>query len=180
MMSGSLLADIFDARSSFVLAALVTTWAAFVLLALIAGNLHARLIRLEQAQQMARSASAYGHMVGRQVAVPERDRPEIVLVLSNNCSSCERILDELWEDDGRRQRWNRRTAVVWKDGTGGKRELPEGVVSLPAGARLVADLGIGVTPFALELDHHGVIVKAGPVASLSAIGLKESAASAHR
>jgi hypothetical protein len=175
MTTLSLLSDLFDAKSSFVLAALVTTWGAFVLLALIAGNLHARLVRLEQAQQMARSVSAYGHLIGRAVAVPERDRPEIVFVLSSNCSSCDRILDELRETQG-----SRRVAIVWKDGTGRKRELPEGVNDLPGGARLVTDLGIGVTPFALELNHAGLIVKAGPVASLSALGLEESAAAAHR
>lgn len=179
-MMTTLLYNLFEAKASFVLAALLTTWVAFILLALIAGNLHARLVRLEQAQQLARSAVAYGHLLGRTIAVPQTDRPEIVLVLSSNCSSCERILDELWETHGQRQRWTRRTAIVWKDGTGGKRELPQGVSDLPGGARLVADLGIGVTPFGLELDKDGVILKAGPVASLSEIGLEERATAAHR
>jgi hypothetical protein len=176
-MNGTLFSEIFDAKSSFMLAALVTTWAAFVLLALIAGNLHARLTRLEQAQRMARSASAYGHLIGRPFAVSGTNRPEIVLVLSSNCNSCERILDELWE--ARRTRSRPRAAIVWKDGVS-KRELPDGVHEFPAGARLIAELGIGVTPFALELDAEGIIVKAGPVASLSALGLEERAVAAHR
>jgi hypothetical protein len=175
-MNGTLLSEMFDARSSFVLAALVTTWAAFVLLALIAGNLHARLTRLEEAQRMARSTNAYGHLIGRPVPVAGTDRPEIVLVLSSDCTSCERILDELWEPS---MRSRLRAAIVWKDG-GSKRELPEGVNELAGGVRLVADLGIGVTPFALVLDAEGIVVKAGPVASLSALGLEERAAAAHR
>jgi hypothetical protein len=42
---------------------------------------------------------------------------------------------------------------------------------LPDGPRLSAELGISVTPFALELDAHGHVTSAGPVTSLTALGI---------
>ncbi len=160
-----------DTRASFDIAMWFATWAAIGLLALIAAGLHWRLRTLEQASRMARDVLPYSHLTGRRIRPAGQNGQrgwdaELILVLSSHCPSCERILDELRNGHD----W-RRIAVAWKDGGAETTvTLPSGVTTIEDGARLCAQLGIGVTPFALEVDENGVIVKAIPIGTLETLG----------
>lgn len=165
-----------SAEPSFAFAAFVVTWLAVVLLALIAGNLHIRLQRIEQASQLARGAAAYAHLIGRNVGVAAGRQPELLLILSSQCATCQHILDEMGTGN-----WTRRTALAWKNGRGRLPDtLPSTVEEIDDGARLSEELGIAVTPFALELDPQGFVIAARPVGSVDALKMEPAALMAGR
>jgi hypothetical protein len=157
-----------SAEPSFTLAAFAVTWLAVVLLALIAGNLHVRLQRVEQAGAQARVTAAYGQLIGRNVGIAADGQPRLLLIMSSQCPTCQLILDEM-----AREGWTRRTALAWKNGRGRLPEaMPPTIEEIDDGARLIAELGIGVTPFALELDSNGFIISAHPVGSVEALKME--------
>lgn len=155
-----------EARPSMELAVMFVTWAAIFLLSLTVASLHYRLVRLEHANRVARLGAPYGHLVGKQVWLPANAlAPPVVLLVSAGCPSCETILQEIRTAP---PAW--KLAVAWKDGQPPGVALPERVAIIPDGARLTAELGIGVTPFALRLDSDGVVRDAMPVGSLRSLG----------
>ena len=158
--AGSLL----SAQASFELAALLVTWVAVAALVIVAGNLHARLRRLEQAGVSARPAP-YGHLLGRRIAdllAGEPVAPRVLLFLSPDCPSCARLLDELAAPSR-----SGPAAIAW---TGDEPPPRPPAPVVAHGARLAAELGIRVTPFALVAGEDGRVVSAGPVSSLRALG----------
>jgi hypothetical protein len=159
-----------SSQSSFALAALAVSWIAFVLLALVAANLHFRLAQLEQAQPSAEQArTPFGHLVGRSLVdilgPVHVGRARLVLVLSSSCTSCDRVLEWL-----RQSAPAAPIALLWRDGT------PSPPPSIPAGAVIVdgrpglsSVLGVQVTPFALAADDTGRISRAVPVGNLDVL-----------
>ena len=164
-----------EARPSMELAVMFVTWAAIFLLGLTTASLHYRLLRLEHANRVARAAAPYGHLVGKQVWMQTNaNMPRAVLLVSKGCPSCDALLEELRSAP---PAWT--LAVAWKDGQPPQGALPERITVVPDGSRWTAELGIGVTPFALRLDSEGVVRGAMPVGSLRALGqLMEQAAAA--
>lgn len=157
-------------RATFVLAALVVSWLAVLLLALVAANLHFRLVRLERDDAAADGgarqpfADLLGHHLGEALggAAPGA---RLALVLSASCASCERVLARLRETAG-----DTPLALLWRDGT------PSPLPPLPAGAVVVDDgpaicrrLGVRVTPFALALGADGRVVRAAPLGNADAL-----------
>lgn len=156
-----------SSRASFVLAALVVTWAAILCLAVIAGHLHARLQRLERAAAASttRAAAPYGELIGmrldelgdllgdalRHAGTAAGPVPRLVLFVSSTCRVCANLLDEL-----KTPAWTRLpSAIVLTDRDNG-----------PA---LSAKLGIRVTPFALLAAADGTVVHAAPVNTLRSL-----------
>jgi hypothetical protein len=162
------LEDLLRSRSSFVLAALAVSWIAVVLLALIAANLHFRLVHLERSLPAGESRAPFGHLLGRSLVevlgprVPPATR--LAFVLASDCSSCERILAELGKAGG-----GARVALLWRDATPSLPPLPPGVTVLDDGPRVSRELGVGVAPFALSADPSGRIARATPVGSVDAL-----------
>lgn len=167
-MSG--LEALLGSRSSFALAAFAVSWIAVVLLALVAANLHFRLVHLERSLAAPGEArTPYGHLLGRSLAdvlgpqVPAGAR--LAFFLSSDCPACDRILGELRAAGERGP-----VALLWRDETPSPLpRLPAGVVVLDDGPRLGRALGIGVSPFALAADAGGRIVRAVPVGSVKAL-----------
>lgn len=156
-------------RASFVLAALVVSWAAVALLALVAANLHLRLVRLERAAPGAASArTPFGHLLGRDLAAAlggVAPGTRFAVVLSADCATCDRVLARLRDTAG-----GLPLALVWRYGA------PSPLPPLPAGARVVADgrevsraLGVRVTPFALVAGADGRIVRTAAIGSVAAL-----------
>lgn len=162
--------ELLDSRMSFTVAALVVSWLATAYLALIAANLHVRVRALEQAARRAAApATAYARLHGRSlrddIPVPGSGGA-VVLFVSQACSSCRHVLAELAASPP-----GLPVAVAWTDGAADPLALPSGVALVPDGPRLAAELGVQVRPFALVLDHAGVVLRAGPVTSLRALDL---------
>lgn len=166
-MSG--LEELLGARAGLTLAAFAVSWIAVVLLALVAANLHFRLVHLERSLPAGESRTPFGHLLGRSLAdllgpeVPPATR--LVFVLATACPSCDRILGELERlDDGSP------VALLWRDATPSPPPpLPPGVTILDQGPALSRLLGVGVSPFALVTDAAGRIVRATPVTSLESL-----------
>lgn len=166
----SSLEALLDSRASFALAAFAVSWIAVVLLALVAANLHFRLVHLERSlPATAADRTPYGHLLGRSLAdvlgpqLPAAAR--LAFFLSSQCPACDRILDELCSagDMGP-------IALLWRDETPSPLpQLATGLVVLDDGPRLGRALGIGVSPFALAADAGGRIVRAVPVSSIKAL-----------
>ena len=163
-------ANVLSSRSSFVLAALVASWVAVVLLALVAANLHFRLVRLERPQPAvaAPARTPFQQLLGGDLVEllgSEAFRGiRVALVLSANCASCDRLLD-----------WVRHSgsgvpiALLWRDGTPSPSpSLPPGAVVVQDGEQLSDALGVRVTPFALAADESGRVVRAQPVGAVDA------------
>lgn len=163
-----------DSRASFEVTALVVTWIAIVLLALMVVSVLVRVRRLELAQLEGTPAQArpYSGLRGRAISglVPP-DAPVALpgklVFLSSNCAGCARLLENL----STLQEAPALT-LTWLDAA------PEALPKLPAavsiftdGGVLARELGIGVTPFAVELDADGVILDARPVSRLSVLGI---------
>lgn len=168
-MSG--LESFLASQASFVLAALAVSWLAVVLLALVVANLHFRLAHLEHAAQPGReeSRTPFGHLLGRDLA--EVLGPQVApgtrlaAVLSSECTSCERILDEL-----RQASVATPLALLWRDGTPSPPPpLPPSAIVLDAGPEISRTLGVRVTPFGLAADAAGRIVRAAPLGSVEAL-----------
>ena len=158
-------AEIFGFRSTFAIAVLSASWAAIILLALIAANLHARVANLERAARVADSPrNAYSHLLGRGLGAFAPPSTEVVLILSRDCPACEGVVRQLQGGE-----WRRRSIVAWKGGENPEVDLPGFVEQSALGSRLSEELGINVSPFALELDHEGRVIGAGPVNSLNDI-----------
>lgn len=158
-------------RATFVLAALVVSWLAVLLLALVAANLHFRLVRLERGDAAAAGRGArkpFAHLLGHHLgealggAAPGA---RLALVLSANCASCDRVLARLRETAG-----DTPLALLWRDAA------PTPLPPLPAGATVVDDgpaicrrLGVRLTPFALAIGADGRVVRAAPVGNPDAL-----------
>jgi hypothetical protein len=163
-----MLTAVLDFRSSFIIAALFVTWVAVLLLALVVGNLHVRLQRLEQLSATPQEAMPYGHLLGSRLhdlldsPVPA---PGMIVFLSANCTSCKRVLDELGSLS--------RTvpfAIAWTDQMPTSLPaLPPDTVILDEGAKVSTTLGIRVTPFVVVAGEDGRVVKAAPINSLSSL-----------
>jgi hypothetical protein len=165
----SSLEALLDSRASFALAAFAVSWIAVVLLALVAANLHFRLVHLERSLPAAADRTPYGHLLGRSLAdvfgpqLPAATR--LAFFLSSQCPACDRILDEL-----RSAGHTGTIALLWRDETPSPLpQLATGLVVLDDGPRLGRALGIGVSPFALTADADGRIVRAVPVGSIMAL-----------
>lgn len=166
-MSG--LAELFGARSTFVLAALAVTWLAIVLLALIAANLHLRLVRLERASPAEEARAPFAHLLGRRLdevlGTGISPAVRLAVVLASDCPSCSRILEELAAAPVGRE-----VALLWRDGTPSPQPpLPPGVAVLDDGPRASRELGVQVTPFAVRADASGRIDRATPVGSVTVL-----------
>jgi hypothetical protein len=166
----SSLEALLGSRASFALAAFAVSWIAVVLLALVAANLHFRLVHLERSLPAAAEArTPYGHLLGRSLAdvlgpqLPAATR--LAFFLSSQCTACDRVLGEL-----RTTGETGPVALLWRDETPSPLpRLASGVVVLDDGPRLGRALGIGVSPFALAADAGGRIVRAAPVGSVKAL-----------
>lgn len=167
-MSGveSLLAS----RATFVLAALVVSWLAVLLLALIAANLHFRLVRVERGDQAAGSGARkpFAHLLGHHLgealggAAPG---VRLAFVLSAGCASCDRVLARLRETAG-----DTPLALLWRDAAPSPLPaLPAGAVVVEEGAAVCRRLGVRVTPFALAAGADGRVVRAAPVGNAEAL-----------
>jgi hypothetical protein len=165
------LETLLTSRASFVLAALAVTWVAVLLLAIVAGHLHARLQRLERAGASTRQTRPYSELVGRRMGdlLGETDPhspPRVVLFLSAACRACANLLEELSGPT-----WARLpSAIVWTD------RQPELAPATPGRAHIVVDgptvsarLGIRVTPFALLSAPDGTVLHAGPLNTLRSL-----------
>lgn len=165
-MSG--LAELFGARSTFVLAALAVTWLAIALLALIAANLHLRLVRLERAAPAEEARAPFAHLLGRrldEVLGTGVSPVRLAVVLASDCPSCSHILEELAAAPVGRE-----VALLWRDGTPSPPPpLPPGVAVLDDGPRASRELGVHVTPFAVRADAGGRIDRATPVGSVAVL-----------
>ncbi|HMB54631.1 MAG TPA: hypothetical protein VKU40_15040 [Thermoanaerobaculia bacterium] len=158
-------------RATFVLAALVVSWLAVLLLALVAANLHFRLVRLERGDTAAAGSGArkpFAHLLGQHLgealggAAPGA---RLAVVLSAHCASCDRVLARLRETAG-----DTPLALLWRDA------VPSPLPPLPAGATVVEDgpavcrrLGVRLTPFALAIGPDGRVLRAAPVGNPDAL-----------
>jgi hypothetical protein len=163
------LVEVLDSRAAFMLSALVVTWVAFGLLALVAGHLHVRLRRLERRGAGAApsaQASSFARLVGGDATAlfgRDTDGTRVYLLLSSACHSCARILDELANGG-----LAARTTVAWTDGPPGRVPvLPGNVAVLDGGPDLARRVGVRVTPFVVLADDHGTITNARPVTSIA-------------
>jgi hypothetical protein len=158
-----------DARVGLDAAALFVTWAAIAFLVIIALNLHLRLQRLESVAAAGPRVNPYGRFVGSRLVDLLGGRafelqPHLVVVLSQDCRACQRILTELAAPD-----WHTLTVLLWAghapaDGP----QLSAGTVVPPDSSALAARLGVTVTPFALWIDDEGTVVSASPINTLAA------------
>lgn len=166
------LETLLTSRASFELAALSVTWVAVLVLAIIAGHLHARLQRLERAGTTTRRAAPYGellgqrmsHLLGARAAEPS---PRLVLFLSAACRACASLLEEL-----RGPTWGPlQSAIVWTDPPAASQAagIPPRVHVVDDGPGLSARLGIRITPFALLAASDGTVVHAGPLNTLRSL-----------
>ncbi len=159
--------ELLDSRSSFILAAMFVSWVSVALLALVAGNLHRRLQRIESSLSVS-AAAPYSGLLGKALreslgeSVPA---PCVLVFLSANCQACKRVLSEL-------QSLSLSTplALAWTDHAPSPLPtLPLGIIVLDDGPTVSAALGIRATPFALVAGENGRVVKASPVNSLNSI-----------
>lgn len=165
------MAELFDSRASFYLAALVVTWAAMTILTLIAVNLHVRLQRLERSDPATQAPQPYGRFLGmpvREVLGGDpsiEDAPRLLLFLSNDCPACERLLEELATGA-----WSAPAALMWTDAIPALQErLPQNTTLVADGPQISARLGIRVTPFAMVADDDERIVGAAPINRLPSL-----------
>ena len=150
-------------RATFVLAALAVSWLAVLLLSLVVANLHLRLVRLERAEPAAAgSRQPFAHLLGRHLGEAlgtGAAEVRLAVVLSSNCASCERVLDQLRGAAGAPP-----LALLWRDGTPSPPpRLPAAATVVDDGAAVCRALGVRVTPFALAAGDDGRIVRAAPV-----------------
>ena len=164
-----MLMSLLDLRSNFVVAALFVTWVAVALLVLVVGNLYVRLQRLELVNPVHKDEMPYGQLLGRGLqdllgeALPS---PCVFILLSANCSSCVRVLNELPSLSLKAS-----LAIAWVDHSPSPPHgLPPGTIVLDAGPKISSALGIRVTPFLLVTGEEGKIVRAAPINSLSSLG----------
>jgi hypothetical protein len=163
-----MLTTLLGSRSSFIIAALIVSWVAVVLLVLVVANLHVRLQRLERLSAVPKEATPYAHLLGSRLhdlldaPVPS---PGMFVFLSANCTSCTRVLDEL----GSLSR-TVPVAIAWTDQMPTSLPaLPPNTVILDEGAKVSTTLGIRVTPFVVVTGEDGRVVKAAPINSLSSL-----------
>lgn len=162
-----MLTDLLDSRSSFILAAMFVSWVAVALLALIAGNLHRRLQRVE-ASLAVNATTPYAELLGK-VLRESLDQhvpvPCVLVFLSANCKACRSVLGDLPSLS-----LSTPLAIAWTDhAPSPPPTLPLGTIVLDDGPKVSAALGIRATPFALVAGENGTVVKASPVNSLSSI-----------
>lgn len=158
-----------NSQSSFLLAALVMSWIAILLLGLLVANLHLRLAHLERSSRPSNEDhDPFRHVVGRRVTdlvdPPIAGGPSVILLLSSGCPSCDRRLDLL-----AREAPGSSVAVAWRDGAPPHTETVTSIQVLPRGPEIVQRLGVRVAPFALSLDDDGVVIAAAPVGSDDAL-----------
>ena len=160
--------ELLDSRSSFFLAAMFVSWIAVALLALLAGNLHRRLQRIESSLSVTTAAAPYSGLLGKVLreslgeALPA---PCVLVFLSANCQACKRVLTDLPSLS-----LSTPLALAWTDHAPSPLPtLPLGTIVLDDGPKVSVALGIRATPFALVAGENGRVVKASPVNSLSSI-----------
>jgi hypothetical protein len=161
---------ILNARVTFEATLWVATLAAFVLLLLVVGNLHLRLVRLERVPA-GRPAAAYGHLLGRPASEflgSEGEAPRGLLLLSSGCPACQRLIRELHQLAPPAA-----IALAWTQGEMPEwNALPPGVTVLQDGAVVASRVGASVTPFFLRFDSEGFVEEAGPITALD--GLRQA------
>jgi hypothetical protein len=165
------MSSLLNAKMSFEIAALIVSWLAIALLTFVVGNLLVRLQRLEQAIPAAQAKKPYGHLLGKQLrellgeslALPQT---QAIFFLSSTCKSCAGLLDAI-----RAQAWDAPVALAWTDGDpASATPFPSNVTALKDGARISAELGVRVTPFAVVANADGQVIKAGPINNLKSLG----------
>jgi len=165
------MSSLLNAKMSFEIAALIVSWLAIALLTFVVGNLLVRLQRLEQAIPTAQAKKPYGHLLGKQLRELLGEslalaQPRAIFFLSSTCKSCDSLLGAI-----RAQGWDVPVALVWTDGAPvSAMPFPSNVTALKDGARISAELGIRVTPFAVVANADGQVIKAGPINNLKSIG----------
>lgn len=161
-----------DARSGVLLAVVVLTWLVLTALLLVIANLNARLRRLERQRdapgEPPRSPHEppYAALLGRDLGVLTGEPARVLIVLSQSCRSCRRLLTELAEPG--RIDPAVPVALAWTDGRPGG-SPPPGVTVLADGPGISAELGLRVTPFALVSGDDGTVAWAGPVTDLTTL-----------
>lgn len=155
-----------DTRAGFVLAALAVTLVAVALIAVVLANMHARLLRLEQASPATRTPDPYARLSGtpldQLLLADSGATPRAVVVMSPGCRACERVLQEL-----RQRPPQARIALVWSDSPPPSVErLPANITVRHGDVNLRTRIGTGVTPFALVIGDDAVVVKAFPLSNL--------------
>ncbi len=143
------------------------SWVAVALLALIAGNLHRRLQRVE-ASLAVNAPTPYAELLGkvlRESLSQHVPVPCVLVFLSANCKACRSVLGGLPSLS-----LSTPLAIAWTDyAPSPPPTLPLGTIVLDDGPKVSAALGIRATPFALVAGENGTVVKASPVNSLSSI-----------
>ena len=159
--------DVLDSKSTFMLAAMFVSWVAVALLALVAGNLHRRLQRVEGSLSV-NLAAPYSGLLGKALreslgeTIPA---PCVLVFLSANCQACRRVLGDLPGLS-----LSTPLAIAWTDQAPSPLPaLPRGTIVLDDGPKVSAALGIRATPFALVAGENGTVVKASPINSLTSI-----------
>lgn len=172
MSALSELAAVLDTRASFMLSALIVAWIAIGLLVMMVANLNLRLRRLEGAAARPDVATGrlHAHLIGRRLSeildTGTELTPRVLILLSNSCSSCTRLLQDL-----QREEWREPAAIGWIDHTPSPLPDVPSNATVVDGSRIGRDLGIRLTPFALVADESGRVVDAAAFNSLSKLGL---------
>ncbi|MGH9150267.1 MAG: hypothetical protein ACRD0F_07995, partial [Acidimicrobiales bacterium] len=109
-------ASLLDSRAGFTLTALVVTWVAIVVLALMVVGLQVQLRGAAATQPLASPARPYGRLVGSALSELSGDTdfgpgPRLVVFLSRGCRACARLLDQLQSPA-----WSVPATVAWTDG----------------------------------------------------------------
>ena len=158
--------NILNGRIGFEAAVWIVTWAAVLMLALIAANLHARLRSLEAANLSERKQSAYRRLIGGRLQGIDDDdaSPRLWLLLSSNCSSCLTIIESLETVS-----WRLPITVAWTGKSDDRPRLPNDVRVIEDGGEVAKRLNVQVTPFAFYVGAGGFIERAFPVSSIEPI-----------
>ncbi|HWM01533.1 MAG TPA: hypothetical protein VNP92_04275 [Actinophytocola sp.] len=146
---------------SFQTSALIVTWVALLLLALVVSGLVRQVHALSAGP--ARPRDRVGPRPGS--PAPDLDRlgarpPAVLLFLSSSCHTCTEVLDETVAVGG---------LSVHALYAGPAPEQPPGVVAHGDQDRLFATYDAVALPFAALVDGDGRIAAAGPVGSRAAI-----------
>jgi len=136
--------------------------AAVVLLAFVAANLLARLLRLET-RMVAGGRDIFAALVGKKVPLEWVDsgaQATRVLLLSEDCPACRLVASEAWASATN----GHRTTLAWR-GRGADVEIvpkQNGVRVVHDASDIFDELGVRVTPLELWVNDKADVVAARP------------------